>query len=269
MRKMLVLLLLACLALTLVVTLSGCFGPSAETILKNATNADKELNTVHFVTATTQKLPRAPLQNGQIQKQNYVQKSSGDIDLRTKNSEIVTDLAPGIPVTKLQIGDKQYWQVAGNWYDVPASAQDNTAATQFLSVSQYIKSFKSLKKLGDTSVEGQPVYHLQAVPDMKEFVKLPIITDLLKDPSGKQIRTVDELAESQIVLDLYILKNNNFFKKEVVDIAIRANEDLIKLGYAQAGDKVKLNQDVTFSKFNEKLNFQAPSKTNPLPANKT
>jgi hypothetical protein len=266
MKKLMVLLVLVPLMLALLLTLPGCFGPSAEQILKDASNADKDLNTVHFVAESTQKLPRAPIQQGQVQKQVYVQKSDGDIDLRTKNEQVKTEIAPGIPVTKLQIGDKQYWQIAGNWYDVPPSQQDTTPATQFLSISQYIKSFKSIKNLGDTSVGGDAVYHLQAEPDMKEFVKLPIITDLLKDPSGKQVRTVDELAEAKIILDLYIMKSNNFFKQETVNILIRANDELIKLGYAEAGDKVTLLQNVVFSKFNEKLNFQAPAKVNPLPS---
>lgn len=265
MKRMLVLLLLVPLALGLLLTLPGCFGPSAEQILKDATKADKDLQTVHFVAESTQKLPRAPIQQGKVQKQVFVQKSEGDIDLRTKDAQVKTELAPGIPVTKLQIGDKQYWQIAGNWYDVPQAAQDSTPATSVLSVSQYIKSFKSIKKLGDTKVDGEACYHLQAEPDMKEFVKLPIVTDLLKDPNGNQIRTVDELAEAKILLDLYVLKSNSFFKQESVNIAIRANEDLIKLGYAEAGDKVTLLQNVVFSKFNEKLKLTAPAKVSPLP----
>jgi hypothetical protein len=265
MKKYLVILLLVPLALALLLTLPGCFGPSAEQILKDATKADKDLTTVHFVAESTQKLPRAPIQNGQVQKQVYVQKSDGDINLQTKNERVKPEIAPGIPVTKLQVGDKQFWQLAGNWYDVPASAQDTIPATQFLSVSQYIKSFKTINKLGDTSIDGEAVYHLQAEPDMKEFVKLPIITDLLKDANGNQVRTVDELAEAKIVLDLYVIKKNDFFKRETVNIAIRANQELIKLGYAQAGDKVTLLQNVTFSNFNEKLTFQAPSKVSPLP----
>ena len=263
MKKLLVLLLLVPLALLL--TLPGCFGPSAEQILKDATKADKDLTSVHFIAESTQKLPRAPIQAGKVQKQVYVQKSEGDIDLQTKDERVKTELAPGIPVTKLQIGDKQYWELAGNWYEVPPSVQETQAATQFLSVSQYIKSFKSIKKLGDTHVGGDAVWHIQAEPDMKEFVKLPIVTDLLKDPSGKQIRTVDELAAAQIVLDLYVMKSNHFFKREDVGIDIRANEELIKLGYAQPGDKVKLLQNVTFSNFNEKLKFQTPSNVSPLP----
>jgi|SRR5450759_659725 hypothetical protein len=265
MKKLLVLLLLVPLALALLVTLPGCFGPSAEQILKDATKADKDLTSVHFIAESTQKLPRAPIQAGKVQKQVYVQKSEGDIDLQTKDERVKTELAPGIPVTKLQIGDKQYWELAGNWYEVPPSVQETQAATQFLSVSQYIKSFKSIKKLGDTHVGGDAVWHIQAEPDMKEFVKLPIVTDLLKDPSGKQIRTVDELAAAQIVLDLYVMKSNHFFKREDVGIDIRANEELIKLGYAQPGDKVKLLQNVTFSNFNEKLKFQTPSNVSPLP----
>ncbi len=265
MKKLLVLLLLAIVVPVLTLTMAGC-GPSAEQILKDATKADKDLSTVHFVAETTQKLPKAPISEGKIQKQVYVQKSEGDIDLRTNNQKVQTELASGVPVTKLQIGDKQYWQLAGNWYEVPAAVQETVPATQFLSVSQYIKSFKSIEKLGDTKVEGEAVYHLRAEPDMKEFVKLPIITDLLKDSSGNQIRTVDELAEAKIILDLYVLKKNSFFKQETVNISIRANEELIKLGYAEAGDKVTLLQNVVFSKFNEKLKLQEPTNVRPLPS---
>lgn len=266
MKKPLVLLLLVPLALALLVTLPGCFGPGAEQILKDATRAAKDLMTVHFVTETTQKLPRAPIQEGKVQKQVFVQKSEGYIDLRTKDSQIKTELSPGIPVTKLQIDDKQYWQIAGNWYEVPESAQETVPATSVLSISQYIKSFKSIKKLGNTKVDGEACYHIRAEPDMKEFVKLPVITDLLKDPSGNQIRTVDELVEAKVVLDIYVLKANSFFKQESVNIQIRANEELIKLGYAEAGDKVTLLQNVLFSKFNEKLKLTAPERVNPLPA---
>ena len=194
MKKLLVLLLLVPLALALLLTLPGCFGPNADQIMKDATKADNDLVTVHFVSTSTQKLPRAPLTQGKVQPQNYVQSSEGDINLKTQNSKVKTELVSGVDVTKLQIGDKQYWQLAGNWYAVPPSVQATQPATQFLSVSQYIKSFKSLTKLGDTNVEGEPCYHLQAEPDMKEFVKLPIITDLLKDPNGNQTMTVDDLA---------------------------------------------------------------------------
>ncbi len=265
MKKMRVFLFLV-LALSLSLTLSGCFGPAAEQILKDATKADKDLKTMHFVAESRQKLPRAPMQNGKIQKQVYVQKSEGDIDVRTKDNKVKTELTPGVPVTKLQVGDKQYWELAGNWYEVPSQAQDAVPATQFLSVSQYIKSFKTIKNLGNSSIDGEAVWHIRAEPDMKEFVKLPIITDLLKDPSGKAIRTVDELAEAKIMLDIYVLKSNHFFKQEEVKISIRANEALIKLGYAEPGDKIKLTQKVTFSKFNEKMEFKAPAKVNPFPA---
>jgi hypothetical protein len=265
MKKLLVFLMLAALAVGLVLTMTGC-GPSAEQVLKDATKADKDLNTVHFVAVSTQKLPRAPLEQGKIQKQTYIQKSEGDIDLRTKDERVKTEIAPGVPVTKLQLGDKQYWQLAGNWYEVPPDVQETQPATQFLSVSQYIKSFKSIKKLGDTKIDGEACYHIQGEPDMKEFVKLPIVTDLLKDPSGKQIRTVDELAAAKIMMDFYILKKNSFFKREKVNIGIKANEELIKLGYAEPGDNVTLDQDVTFSKFNEKLTFEQPTKVSPLPA---
>jgi len=265
MKRLLVLLLLVPLALALVLTLPGCFGPSAEQIMKDATKADNDLVTVHFVSDSTQKLPRAPLAQGKVQPQNYVQKSEGDIDLKTQNSKVKTELVSGVMVTKLQIGDKQYWQLAGNWYEVPPSVQATQPATQFLSVSQYIKSFKSIKKLGDTNVQGEACYHLQAEPDMKEFVKLPIITDLLKDPSGNQTRTVDDLAAAKIVLDFYVLKNNSFFKREDVSITIKANSDLIKQGYAEPGDNVGLNQSVTFSAFNEKIVFTTPANVSPFP----
>lgn len=265
MKRLLVLLALVPLALALVLTLPGCFGPDAEQILKDATKADKDLNTVHFVASTTQKLPRAPLEQGKIQKQEFVQKSEGDIDLRTKNSKVKTDLTAGLPVTKLQVDDKQYWQLAGNWYEVPPSAMETQPATQYLSTSQYIKSFKSIKKLGDTKIDGEACYHLQGEPDMKEFVKLPIITDLLKDESGNQVRTVDELSAAKVVFDFYILKKNGFYKRETANIKIKADESLIKLGYAQPGDDVDLNQDIVFSKFNEKLKFEAPQNVQPFP----
>lgn len=261
MKKALALLLLVPLALGLF-ALAGC-GPSAEQILKDATKADKDLNTVHFVAESEQKLPRAPIQSGEVQKQVYVQKSEGDIDLRTKNSKVTTELIAGLQVTKLTVGDKEYWQIAGNWYDVPPSVQATAPATGYLSISQYVKSFKTIKKLGDTSIDGQGCYHLQAEPDMKEFVKLPIITDLLKDPNGNQTRSIDELTDAKVLLDLYILKSNSFFKQEQVSIDIRADQQLIKDGYAEAGDRVKLMQKVTFSKFNEKLDFKPPAKVNP------
>jgi hypothetical protein len=260
-----VLLMLVALASGLVLTITGC-GPSADQILKDAAKADKDLNTVHFVSESTQKMPRAPLDQGKVQKQTYVQKSEGDIDLRTKDSKVKTEIAPGVPVTKLQTGDKQYWQLAGNWYEVPSDVVETQPATQFLSVSQYIKSFKSLKKLGDTKVDGEACYHLQGEPDMEEFVKLPIVTDLLKDPSGNQTRTVDDLAAAKIVLDFYVLKKNSFFKQEKVNIQIKANQELIKLGFAEPGDNVTLDQVVTFSDFNEKLTFEQPTNVSPLPA---
>ena len=265
MKRYLVLLLLVPLVLAMVLTLPGCFGPSADQIMKDATKADNDLVTVHFVSTTTQKLPRAPLSNGKVQPQNYVLKSEGDIDLKTQNSKVKTELVSGVMVTKLQIGDKQYWQLAGNWYEVPPSVQATQPATQFLSVSQYIKSFKSLRKLPDTNVQGEACYHLQGEPDMKEFVKLPIITDLLKDPNGNQTRTVDDLAAAKIVLDFYVLKNNSFFKREDVSITIKANSDLIKQGYAEPGDDVGLLQNVTFSQFNEKIVFTPPTNVNPFP----
>ena len=265
MKRLLVILLLVPLALALVLTLPGCFGPSAEQIMKDATKADNDLVTVHFIAESTQKLPRAPLSQGKVQPQNYVQKSEGDIDLKTQNSKVKTELVSGVMVTKLQVGDKQYWQLGGNWYDVPPSVQETQPATQFLSVSQYIKSFNSLTKLGDTNVQGEGCYHLRGEPDMKEFVKLPIITDLLKDPSGNQTRTVDDLAAAKIVLDFYVLKSNSFFKREDVTITIKANSDLIKQGYAEPGDNIGLAQMVTFSQFNEKIVFTAPANVNPFP----
>ena len=73
-------------------------------------------------------------------------------------------------------------------------------------------------------MDGEACYHLQGVPDMKELIKLPGITDLLKDPgTGQQIRTVDELADAKAVFDFYIRKKDYFMKRSVAYIEVRAD----------------------------------------------
>lgn len=260
MKKLLIVLLLV----VLVGMLAGC-GPDAESILKDTMRATKDVDTVHFQVESALKLPRAPMEGGEIAKQNYVQKSEGDIDYRTGDMKIDTELAPGVPVTMLQVGEKQYWQMAGNWYEVPQSVQLPPPVTQALSVSQYAKYFKELKKLGDTNVEGEPCYHIQGIPDMKELVKLPGVTDLLKDAQGNQIRTVDELEDIKAVFDFYILKKNNYLKSSKEVVEYKASEDFIKLGYAEPGDIIKGEETVVLSDFNKKVTFEPPANVSPLP----
>ncbi|MBU4194463.1 MAG: LppX_LprAFG lipoprotein [Actinobacteria bacterium] len=263
MKKFLAMLLLVPLVL-MPVLFSGC-GPDAEQVLKDSMRVSKDIKTLHFAVESTIKLPAAPIQEGRVAKQNYVQKSEGDIDYRTGDMRIKTELAPGVPVTMLQVGDKQYWELAGNWYEVPQAVQLPPPVTQALSVSQYIKYFKELKKLGDTKIDGEACYHIRGIPDMEALVKLPGVTDLLKDPEGKQVRTVDELEELKAEFDFYILKKNEYFKSSVEVIKYRATDDLIKLGYAKPGDMVTGEATVVLSDYNKKLTIKAPDQVSPLP----
>ncbi len=261
MKKLFALLVVAGLALLLI----GC-GPNAETIMKNSMRTSKDdIKTVHFVMEVTTKLPRAPIQSGKVAKKEFVEKSSGDYDLRTGDFRIETNITPDVPVTMLQVGNKQYWELAGNWYDVPQSVQLAPAVTQALSTSQYLKEFDKLDKLGDVSIDGEDCYHVRGTPNMKELIKQPGITELLKDPTGKQVRTVDELEGVKAIFDFYVQKQHDYFKRSQSQAIVKATNDFIKMGYAQAGDNVTQVSQTTFSKFNEKVDFKAPEKTSPLP----
>ena len=265
-KRLLVPLLVLLLAVPLVVVAAGCGGPSAEQIAKNSMRASESIDTLNFKIDSQQQLPRAPIEQGKVAKQKYYNNSSGAVDQKTGNLQVKLDLAPGVPVTALQVDKKLYIQLAGTWYVMPQSFQLPAPVTQTLSISQYVKYFKTLNKLGNTSVDGESCYHLQGVPDMKALIKLPGITDLLKDPAtGKQIRTVDELADSKAVFDFYIRTKDYYMKQSKALIEVRATEDLIKLGYAEAGDRVKLQQQTTLSKYNEKLNLEPPSNSKPWP----
>lgn len=261
MKKYLVLLLLVPLVMMLA---AGC-GPSAEQVLKDSMKASEDIDTVHFKVEAKTELPRAPIQDGKVAKNVFVQESEGDIDFRTGNMRIKTELTEGVPVTMLKVEDKQYWQLAGNWYEVPEDVQTPAPVSQALSVSQYIKYFEQVKKLGDTRVDGEACYHIQATPDMEELVKLPGVTDLLKNPEGQQIRTIDELEELKAVFDFYILKDNDYFKSSQEKLEYRATDDFIKLGYAEPGDMIKGEETVILSDFNKNLNLKAPEKVSPLP----
>jgi hypothetical protein len=257
-RKPLVLLLI----IPLVAMLAGCGGPSAEQVLKDSMRASKEVKTAHFDMEEVTRLPRAPITQGKVGKRNYVQKSQGDYDLRTGDFKVSTNVL-GMTITALQVGDKQYWQIAGNWYEVPQAVQITPPLAQTLSVSQYIKYFKDVRSLPDKNIDGSDCYHVQAVPDMKDMVKQPGISDLLKDPSGKQIRTIDELEELQAVFEFYIQKDNNYFRRSEAVVESRAPNELIQIGYAEPGDNIKQTARVTFSNFNEKLDLKAPENVKP------
>ncbi|MBU1671718.1 MAG: hypothetical protein KKF41_01080 [Actinobacteria bacterium] len=264
MKKCFFVITVAVVLAGLAIGLAGC-GPNAETIAKNAMRAEKDIKTVHFEVSSTVKLPRAPIQEGQVAKQEYVQASEGDIDLETGNYRVKTELTPGVPITAMQVGDKLYTQVAGNWYEMPASFQLPAPVTQSLSISQYLKYFKSLTKEGNSRVEGEACYHLKAVPDMEELIKLPGITDLLKDSSGNQVRTVDELKDLKATFDFYIRVKDYYFKMSAGDVEVRATEDIIKQGYAEPGDKVTMTQEAVLSDYNAKLNLAAPASVKPWP----
>jgi hypothetical protein len=257
-RKLLVLLLL----IPLLALLAGCGGPNGEQVLKDSMRASKEVKTAHFDMEEVTRLPRAPITQGKVGKQNFVQKSSGDYDLRTGDFKVSTDVL-GITITAMQVGKKQYWQIAGNWYQVPQAVQIAPPLAQTLSVSQYVKYFKDVSKLPDKNIDGSDCYHVQAVPNMKDLVKQPGISDLLKDPSGKQIRTVDELEQLKAVFEFYVQKNNDYFRRSEAVVESRAPNELIQLGYAEPGDNIKQTARVTFSNFNEKLNLKAPEKVKP------
>ncbi|MBU4175125.1 MAG: hypothetical protein KKB90_12455 [Actinobacteria bacterium] len=263
MKKCFALLLLVPLVL-MPVLFSGC-GPGAEEILKESMRASKEINTLHFKVESTIKLPAAPIEEGKVAKQNYVQKSEGDIDYRTGDMRIETELAPGVPVTMLQVGEKQYWEIAGNWYEAPQSVQLPPPVTQALSTSQYLQYFKELEKLSDTKIDGEDCYHVRGIPDMKALVKLPGVTDLLKDPEGNQVRTVDELEELKAEFNFYVQKKNDYFKSSMEVVEYRATDDLIKLGYAKPGDMVTGEATVVLSDYNKKLTIKAPENVSPLP----
>lgn len=261
MKKLVLLLVIP----PLLLVLAGCGGPGAEQVLKDSMRASEDISTLHFTVEAKLELPRAPMEDGKVAKQQYIQKSEGDIDYRTGDMRIKTELAPGVPVTMLQVEDKQYWELAGNWYDVPQSIQLPAPVSEALSVSQYIKYFEKLEKLGDADIDGVACYHVRGIPNMEELVKLPGITDLLKDAEGKQVRTVDELEELKATFDFYVQKDNNYFKSSSEVVEYRAGEDFIKLGYAEPGDMIKGEQVVVLSDFNKKLSLKAPENASPLP----
>ncbi|MBN2168550.1 MAG: LppX_LprAFG lipoprotein [Actinobacteria bacterium] len=246
------------------VLLSGC-GKSAEEIVKEAIRASKEQKSASFKMEQDIKLPRAPITDGQLATQEFIQNSEGEVDLRTGDALVMTELAPGVPVSMLMIGDKQYWQLAGNWYEVPQAQQVQSTITETLSISQYLQYFKEMKKLGDVNIDGQDCYHVRGLPDMSEMIKLPGVTDLLKDPQGNQIRTVDEVEEMKFVCDFYIMKSNYYIKQFNGQIEFRAGEDFIKHGYAEAGDMIKADSSIIFSNFDKNLNLKAPENAQPLP----
>ena len=260
MRKLVVLVLV--LVIPMSILLAGCGGPSAEQVLKDSMRASKEVKTAHFEMEEVTKLPRAPITQGQVGKQDYVQKSKGEYDLRTGDFKVSTTVL-GMTITALQVDKKQYWQIAGNWYEVPQAVQITPPLAQALSVSQYVKYFKDIRKLPDKKIDGVDCYHVEAVPNMKDIVKQPGITDLLKDPSGKQIRTIDELKELKAVFEFYVEKGNDYFRRSEAVVESRAPNELIQLGYAEPGDKIKQTARVTFSDFNRELNLKPPEKVKP------
>ncbi len=265
MRKLLVLVLVVPVIVALLVGLTGC-GESAEEIAKKSIKASEKIETLHFTVESVQELPRAPIQDGKVAKKKYTNNSEGDVNQKTGDFKVSTELTEGVPVTALQVDEKIYFQLANVWYEMPESFKLPAPVTQSLSISQYLKYFKTLSKKGDVEIEGEPCFHLQGIPDMKELVKLPGITDLLKNPTtGEQIRTVDELAEAKTSLDFFIQKKDYFIKRSQASIGIRAPDELIKLGYAEPGDRVEVEQQTTLSKFNEKLNLQAPKNAKPWP----
>jgi hypothetical protein len=246
----------------LAASLAGCGGPSAEQVLKNSMRASENIKTVHFEMEEVTRLPRAPITQGKVGKQNYVQKSEGEYDLRTGDFKVSTNVL-GMTITALQVGDKQYWQIAGNWYEVPQTVQITPPLAQTLSISQYMQYFKDVRSLPDKKIDGVDCYHVEAVPNMKDLVKQPGISDLLKDPSGKQIRTIDELEELKAVFEFYVQKGNNYFRRSEAVVESRAPNEFIQLGYAEPGDNIKQTATVTFSDFNEKLSLKAPENVKP------
>lgn len=261
MKKLSVALLIL---VVLAIALSGC-GMSAEDIIKEAMRASKEQKTASFEMTQTILLPRAPIQDGKMGTQKYVQAASGVMDMRTGDVKVTTELTPGVPITMMQLGDKQYWELAGNWYEVPQAQQVAQSITETLSISQYMKYFKEMKKLGDENIDGDECYHIRGIPDMKEMVKVPGITDLLKDPQGNQIRTVDEIEEMKVVIDYYIMKSNFYVKKFNGEMKYRAGEDFIKHGYAEAGDMIEGSSEIIFDDFDKTINLKPPANVQPLP----
>jgi len=175
-----------------VILTAGC-GPSAEQILKDSARSSRAIKTAHFTIEMKTTLPRAPIREGKIEKRVFVQNSEGDYDFRTNDFKIATKVGNLDLVTMLQVEGKQYWLVAGNWYEPPQTIEFTPPITTSLSVSQYVKYFKVLKKLRGLSIDGDDCHHVMGVPNMKELVKQPGIVDLMKDPTGKQVRTIDEL----------------------------------------------------------------------------
>lgn len=268
MKKLLVLVIAVTL---LAILLPGCDGgPDAETVLKNSLNASKEdIKSVHFELTQVTKLPRAPMsEGGEIQPQEFEQNASGSYDLVSGNFEVETTVQiedRSLQVKMRQVEGKQYWEIAGNWYEVPVSSEIVPSVTQALSVSQYLKEFETIEKLGDENIDDDSCYHIRAIPNMEELVKQPGVTDLLKDPSGEQVRTVDELKEMDVTFDFYIRKQDNYFKRSVSVVKSKAPNEFIKLGYAQPGDQMEQEATVTFSNFNDEVQYKVPENIQPLP----
>lgn len=268
-KKFIVIVVLLSLAGGSLLVVAGC-GASADQVAKESMRADSNIKTAHAAYATKQTLPRAPIQQGKVAKKEYTTETEGDFDQRTSNWRVKQELASGVIVTGLWTDNKYYLEIAGNWYEMPGTIQPASPVSKSLSISQYLKYFKTLNKMGDVKIDGEACYHLQGIPSMKDLIKLPGITDLLKDPAtGTQLRTVDDLADLKGVFDFYIRKKDSFWKRTQAYIEMRADENLIKLGYAQTGDRVKFTAVTTLSKYNENMNLKAPAKVQPWPTSST
>ena len=251
------------LLVSLIAVLSGC-GPSAEQILKDASRASQDIRTAHFAVEIKTKLPRAPVIEGKIAKQVLVQKSEGDYDFRTGDFKVKADVL-GLNLTMMQVEQKQFWMVGGIWYIAPETLQMTPPVTTTLSVSQYVKYFKEVKKLGGAKIDKEACHHIYGVPNMKELVKQPGITDLMKDPTGKQIRTIDDLERTEVIFEYYVRKKDMFIKRTCMKAKAPASVDLIQRGYAEPGDKTEEEITLTFSDFNKRLNLKVPQNAKPWP----
>ncbi len=230
--------------------------------MKDAMKAGENIKTVHFKQKYTTELPRAPMTEGKVEERKFVIETEGDYDLITNDFLIKTNLFGNV-ISLLQKGDKQYWQIAGNWYEAPTKIEMAPPISEALSTSQYLKYYKELKKLGDTKVDGVDCYRVVGTPDMKEWIKAPGLSQLLKDPSGLQVRTVDELEKIKGTFEFFIEKADKYIKRQVAKLESPAPKDLIRLNYAEPGDFVKDELDITYSDFNKKLDIEAPKRILP------
>jgi len=194
--------------------------------------------------------------------------SQGDVELRgpspqdaNMQMEMTLSVLGQEIRTEMVIVNGAHWMRQGgqDWQKVPAASVNLTGGLggDPAAALRYLDQAKDVKRLDDEKIDGVDTYHF-GFSMSADVLDTPDLLGQLTGAGQLTNEQAKELLESAALKgQVWVNKVDLFPRREMIDMAFEISSPL---GLGEAPVKYNLQMDIGFSKINEPVEIQAPSR---------